>query len=137
MAGPIVFHTLEQAVAALTAAETTGRKVTLLSASGAAATSGPGWFREVIAAAEKSCPDAKFAAILDCGDLAGHALGALRAGVSAIALDAPAGVRRRVADIARQQGGRLVRPPAPPVLDLLDTEDALAACLEWLQPPPK
>ncbi len=133
MAGPIVCHCLEHAVAALSAAQTLGCPVTLLSAAGAAGTSGPGWFREVIAQARESCPQVPVRAILRCGDHAGHALAALRAGVKEIALDAPPGVRRRVASMARRQGARLVRVPDGPVLDLLDEDAPLAACLNWLE----
>lgn len=137
MAGAIMFHSLDQAVAALKAAETVGCKVTLLSAHGAAATSGPGWFREVIAKARETCPGVRAEAILHCGDGAGDALAALRAGVAQIALDAPPGVVRRVASIARQQGSRLVKLPDQPVLDLLDEAEPLTACLAWLRDAPK
>ncbi|MHA1570428.1 MAG: hypothetical protein ACTSWM_01305, partial [Alphaproteobacteria bacterium] len=118
---------------ALTAAETLGCPVTLLSAVGSAGATGPGWFREVIAQARETCPQAQSRAILRCGDCAGHALAALRAGVEEIALDAAAPVRRRVASMARQLGARLVRVPAEPVLDLIDEGAPLAACLNWLQ----
>ncbi len=133
MAGAIVIYSLDHAVAALKAAETVGCKVTLLSARGAAAASGPGWFREVVAMARQACPQVPVNAILDCGEGAGDALAALRAGVDRIALDAPPAVRRRVASMARQQGSRLVRMPDPPVLDLLDEVAPLTACLAWLQ----
>ena len=133
MAGPIVCHSLGHAVAALTAAETLACDVTLLSAAGAAGTSGPGWFREVIAGAREICPRVQVSAILRCGDCAGHALAALRAGVGEIALDGSVAMRRRVASIAKQQGARLVRVPTTPALDLLDEAAPLEACLDWLR----
>jgi len=99
-----VVHDLGQAKAALRAARERGARALLVSAPGAARTLGPAVWREMVAEAARAEPDAAFEAILDCGSDPGLALGALREGVKAIVLDAPADVFAKVADIARQQG---------------------------------
>jgi hypothetical protein len=99
-----VVHDLGQAKAALRAARERGTQAVLVSAPGAARTLGPAVWREMMAEAARAEPGAMFEAILDCGSDPGAALGALREGVRAIVLDAPADVFAKVADIARQSG---------------------------------
>ena len=130
--GPIIIHNLAHARAAITAAAELGVPVALHSAPDAAGYAGPGWFREVVALAHAEAPAAQVSAQLDCGAEPGHALAALRAGVAAVALAAPPGVRAKVAAIARQYGAQLVKPTIAPCLDLLDVADAVAACRAWL-----
>ena len=110
----IIIHSLPHAVAALTAAAEAGRPVVLASAPDAGIYAGPGWFREVLRAAREAVPTALFGALLDCGDDAGAAMAAIRAGVEAIVFTGRAGVAARLADIAAQSGARLVaqRPAA-------------------------
>src|SRR6202521_3028851 len=79
----LVIHSLAHAVAALRAAEA-GRAVTLASAPDAGIYAGAGWFRALIAAARDAVPAAQSAALLDCGDDAGAAQGALRAGIDGV-----------------------------------------------------
>lgn len=57
-------------------------------------------------------------ALLDCGDNVGAALSAIRAGVEAVVFTGRADVASRLADIARQHGGRLDRERPAAVLDL-------------------
>ena len=128
---PIIVHHLEHAVAALGAAKALGVPVTLRSAPGAAAYLGAAVFRDMIAAALSEVPGVEARAVLDCGDAPGHALNALRQGVPAVRLEAPAEVRARVGDIARQLGAALDEDAAP-ALDLLDADDPGAASREWL-----
>ena len=91
----IVVHSLAHAVAALQAAAEAGRPVLLLSAVDAGLSAGAGWWREVIAAARNSVPTARTrGALLDCGDDAGAAQDALRAGVEAIVFSGGDGGRR-------------------------------------------
>jgi len=110
----IIIHSLPQAVAALTAAVEAGRPVVLASAPDAGIYAGPGWFREVLRAAQEAVPAAQFSSLLDCGDDAGAAMAAVRAGVEAIVFTGRADVAARLANIAAQSGGRLVtqRPAA-------------------------
>jgi hypothetical protein len=120
----IVVHSLGHAVAALQAAAEAGAPVLLLSAVDAGLSAGAGWWREVVAAARdsvRSSPSgARVGALLDCGDDAGAAQAALRQGIEAIVFSGPDEVRERLADIARQRGGRVHRARPPAALDLGD-----------------
>ena len=57
-------------------------------------------------------PDLSVEAVLDCGDAPGHALAALRQGVTAIALTARPEIRRKIEAIAARGGAQLMRRPA-------------------------
>ena len=63
-------------------------------------------------------PDARFSAVLDCGDQAGAALAAIRAQIEAVVFTGREDVARRLADIARQHGVRLETTRPAAVLDL-------------------
>ena len=116
-----MIHALAHAVAALSAAVEAERGVTLLSAPDAGIYGGPGWWRELIAMARATVPAAQCTALLDCGDDAGAAQAALRAGVETIVFTGRADVARRLADIARQRGARLMTERPVPDLDLGDS----------------
>ncbi|MGE0735904.1 MAG: hypothetical protein AB7G15_15950 [Alphaproteobacteria bacterium] len=123
----VVVHALAQAVAALRAGRAAGAEVAIWSAPGASAYLGAGYFAAMERAARRAAPHAQASFVLDCADRAGDAMAALRAGVTAVCFTGPLGVRRKLADMARQCGARVVvrRPPA---LDLLGVADPLAAC---------
>jgi len=114
----IVVHSLAHAVATLSAAAEAGRSVTLLSAPDAGIYAGPGWFGALVAAARDAEPAAQCTALLDCGDDAGAAQAAIRAGIEGVIFTGRADVAERLGDIAGQRGVRLltVRPDA--TLDL-------------------
>ncbi len=114
----IVVHSLAHAVAALTAAAEAGRPVTLVSAPDAGISGGPGWFREMIAAAREAVPAAQATAVLDCGDDAGAAQGAIRAGLDGVVFTGLPEVAERLADIARRRGVRLSTERPAAALDL-------------------
>lgn len=116
----IVVHGLAHAVAALEAAAAADMPVTLLSAVEAGISGGPGWWREMIAAAREAAPQGRCASLLDCGEDAGAAQGAIRAGVEAIIFTGRADVAARLADIAGQRGCRLVTVRPDAALDLAD-----------------
>lgn len=118
----VVVHDIGHARAALAAARNAGRPVVLASPPGAAATLGPMVFRELVAAARDAEPGARSLAVLDCGDAAGLALAAVRAGVEAVSLEAPDEVRARVADIAEGAGTWLLALPRAD-LDLEGVDD--------------
>jgi hypothetical protein len=117
---PAVFvvHSLIQAVAALEAAAAAERDVTLLSAPDAGIYAGPGWFKAVMEAARAAVPAASFSAILDCGDDAGAAQGALRAGLDTVIFTGRADVAERLAGIAAAKGARVLTARPPEALDL-------------------
>jgi acyl-CoA reductase-like NAD-dependent aldehyde dehydrogenase len=105
-------------VGALRAGARTGHSIILSSAPEAGIYAGPGWFREVIEAAHEAVPDARFSAILDCGDQAGAALATIRAQIERVIFTGRADVASRLADIARQHGVRLETTRPAAVLDL-------------------
>jgi hypothetical protein len=125
----IVVHGVAHAVAALEAAAAAGKPVMLLSAPDAGIAGGPGWWREMIAAAREAVPEAQFDSLLDCGDDAGAAQGAIRAGVKAIVFTGRADVAGRLADIAGQRDVRLVTNRPAAALDFADMFFALPEIL--------
>jgi hypothetical protein len=116
----ITVHSLAQAVAALEISVAGGRAIVLLSARDAGIYAGPGWWAALIEAAREAVPTARCAALLDCGDDAGAAMAAIRAGVEAIAFIGRGDVAERLIDIASQRGCRLLTERPNPVLDLAD-----------------
>lgn len=128
----VIIHNLAHARAAFAAAAGAGVAIRVMSAPGAAAFAGAGWFREVIAAARAEYPRARVEAVLDCGAESGLALGAMRCGVEAIRLKAAPGVRGRIAAIAQASGCRLVADGRGAVLDLLDARSPDRAARDWL-----
>ena len=139
MAGPptIIIHNLCHAMGALAAAEASGTAVRLLSAPGAAAHGGAAWFKEVMAAARTHHPGAEAETVLDCGAEPGLALGAIRAGIEAIRIKAPAPVRARIAAMASAAGCRLVADTRDRALDLLDARDPQREVDAWLRADPR
>jgi acyl-CoA reductase-like NAD-dependent aldehyde dehydrogenase len=111
---------LPHAVAALSAAAATGRPVVIASAPDAGVYAGAGWFGAVLRTARDAVPGAEFDALLDCGDDAGAAMAAIRAGIPAVVFIGHADVAQRLADIARQAGARLITERPQPALDLGD-----------------
>jgi hypothetical protein len=114
----IVIHSLAHAVAALEAGAAADRDIVLLSAEDAGIYSGAGWFKAVVEAARNTVPAARFSEILDCGDQAGAAQAALRAGIATVIFTGRSDVAERLAAIAEQQGSRLLTARPPHVLDL-------------------
>jgi hypothetical protein len=137
----IVIHSLAHAVAALSAAAEAGRPVTLASAPDAGIYAGPGWFGALIAAARDAVPAAQSTALLDCGDDAGAAQAAIRAGVEGIVFTGRADVAERLADIAGHRGIRLRTERPAAALDLgtdffAAPEILYRCCAEILATPP-
>jgi hypothetical protein len=114
----IVVHTLDHAVAVLTAAAEAGLAITLLSAPDAGIYAGPGWFRALIKAARDAVPAVPAIGALDCGDDAGAAQAAIRAGIDIVIFTGRADVANRLADIAGQHGVELKAQRPCAVLDL-------------------
>jgi hypothetical protein len=127
----IRIHNLDHAHAALLAARECGAVIALESPAGAALWQGIGWWRAMGLELQKEFPEA--AAILDCGDSPGLALAALRSGIPAVRIDAPAAVLAKIADIADQLGAKAWPPlPQDDFIDLLDAADPKARCVEAL-----
>ena len=127
----IVVHSLAHAVAALQAAAAVGRDIVLLSAANAGIYAGAGWWRAVVEAARAAEPAAKCGAILDCGDDAGAAQAALRAGIEAVIFTGRADVADRLAAIAEARAARLLTARLRPALDLAVCFFADTETLRW------
>ena len=91
---------------------------------------GPGWFAALTAAARDAVPEARFSALLDCGENVGAALAAIRAGVEGVIFTGRTDVARRLADIARQHGVQFETSRPQGVLDLGDDFFASQQSLE-------
>jgi hypothetical protein len=127
----ITIHGLADARAALAAAQALRVPVTLISGPGGGSYAGPGWFNEVVRAAQEAYPDVSVTAILDCDDAPGHALGAFRAGTRAVRFTGRADVAGKLRDIATQLGAELITEDVES-LDLRGHRDPVAACKAWL-----
>jgi hypothetical protein len=99
---------------------------------------GPGWFGALIAAVRQAVPEARFSAVLDCGDNVGAALAAIRSEIEGVVFIGRPDVARRLADIARQHGVRFHTDRWATALDL--AEDFFASrdsverrCAEFLR----
>jgi hypothetical protein len=113
-----IVHSFGHAVAALRAAAAAERQIVLASAPNAGGYAGAGWFAAVVEEARGTVPQARFSAFLDCGDEAGPVLAALRCEIQGVIFIGRADVARRLADIAQQQGARLVTARPEAALDL-------------------
>ena len=94
-----------------------GRRLTLLSAPGAALYAGCGWWMALVGQARAASPGLVAADLLDCADASGRALAALRIGQRGLVLTPDAPGRPAVADIAACLGAALLGT-TPPSLDM-------------------
>lgn len=134
MNNAIIIYNLEHAKAALSAAEDLDVDVTLISPRGAAATIGATVFRDIVAKAAESHPQARFKSVLDCGDEPGMALGAFRHGIEGVRISNGPELSEKLADIAKQRGG-FVYTTQGDELDLHAMGEPAAACRAWLTKP--
>ena len=109
----------------------------LLSAADAGISAGPGWFKAVIDAVREAVPAARLTAILDCGDDAGAAQGAIRAGIEGIVFTGRADVAARLQAITEQRDCRVLTARPEPAHDLIalffaDGETVRRHCAEIL-----
>jgi|SRR5579872_3863436 len=128
---------MAHAVAALAAAAAADRAIALLSAPDAGIYAGPGWFKALVDAARGAVPGAGFTALLDCGDDAGAAQGAIRARVEGIVFTGRADVAARLTAIAAASGSHLLTERPEAALDLgrwffADGETLRRRCAEML-----
>ncbi len=127
----IVIHDLAQAIAALSAAASLGRAVTLWSAGGAGFYAGAGWFAAVERKARAAVPAAKAGFVLDCAERADMVQEAFRAGISDVCFSGSPAVAGKLSDIAGKSGARLHRR-RPKALDLARMNDPETACRQYL-----
>jgi len=122
----VIVHGLEMARAALAP----GRPVTLLSAEGAGAYAGVGWWQALVRAARQEFAETDVSDILDCGFAPGRALEALRAGQVHLVLRADPRVWADIAERTASLGGVLMGE-APEALALAE-RGALRRLEAWL-----
>ena len=134
MARAIIFHSLAHARAALTVAQETGAALCLMTAPDAARYAGPDHLKKICDLAFAEVEGGAADTLIDCGEDAGSAMAALRAGWNALAFSGDADVAAKLADMAGQCGARLAES-VPQALDLIDEADPEAACRRWLSPP--
>jgi hypothetical protein len=134
MSNAIIIHSQEHAQAALSAACDLDMEITLISPPGAAAYLGATVFRDMVARAAESQPDARYRAVLDCGDEPGLALGALRHGIKGVRINNGPELSEKLADIATQRGA-FVYTEQGDELDLYGMNNPGDACRAWLKEP--
>lgn len=124
---PIRIHGLGDARAAATAARTLDLPLTLM----AEGCGGALWLLALARrVAEEHAPVA-ITALLDCGDRAGEAQGALAAGVPLVLFIGHPDAAFRLAGIAKARGAVLLTE-APPALDQRKSRNPVDSCLSWL-----
>jgi hypothetical protein len=108
-----------------------GRRLTLLSARGAALFAGCGWWIALAGRARALAPELIAADVLDCADSPARALGALRLGQRMLILDPDAPSRTAVCEAASSLGA-VVLEHRPPALDMAErgADRRLGACLD-------
>jgi hypothetical protein len=108
----IIFHHLQQAESALAAAVSVDQPLALLTAPGAAAYGGPGFYLAMVEQAVARYPGADVRAILDCGEDSAMAQMALSLGWRCLVLRGKGAVREKVHQIAAPYGAEVLsRPP--------------------------
>lgn len=137
MAGPILIHTIDDARTALNVAAALGVPLTLASAPGAASYGGVGWFGELIQQAAAECPSVTLEAILDCGDVPGPVMAAIRWHTPerrklVLRFTGDADTSKRLTEMAEQIGLTLIHD-LPPGLELRGLRDPAEACRRWLR----
>ena len=115
-------HSLAHLRAALTAGAASGRPVVVLSAAGASAFAGAGWFAALIEQGRRESPEVELTAMLDCGDRGGDVLAALKLGLKHVIFTGHAEAAIRLGDIASRTGASIVTA-RPPTCDLIDAKD--------------
>ncbi|WP_434618275.1 hypothetical protein [Azospirillum sp. B2RO_4] len=131
---PILVRGLADALAAAAAAGSAGAALALM----APPAGGALWLLGLIGRVRRGHPDLEVTGLLDCGDRAGEAQGALAAGVPALLFTGRPEAAERLAAIAAA-GNAVLLTACPPLLDLAaeghgSTRPVLleALCRDWL-----
>ena len=100
-------HSLAEARTAILAAA--DEAVWLESPAAAAGFQGIGWWQALLSALAEEFPDQRISGVLDCGSAPGHALAALRAGVTCVRVQgAPPEVLASLEQIAASLGATII-----------------------------
>jgi hypothetical protein len=127
----IIIHGIEDLRAALEAAASLDRALTVLSIPGAAGSAGAPWFHALIQAGSAEFPQVALTGVLDCADQPGFALAALRTGCRDLLLLDSGPAWPRVHTIAEASGARLYSSPGP-TFNPRFFRDPIGACRGWL-----
>jgi|tagenome__1003787_1003787.scaffolds.fasta_scaffold20333548_2 hypothetical protein len=127
----IIIHGIDDLRAALKAAASLNRALTVLSIPGAAGSAGASWFHALIQAGSAEFPQTPLTGVLDCADQPGFALAALRTGCRDLLLLDSGPAWPRVHAIAEASGARLHGSPGP-TFNPRFFRDPIGACREWL-----
>jgi hypothetical protein len=127
----IIVQGIEDLRAALKAASSLNRALTVLSIPGAAGSAGAPWFHALIQAGSAEFAQVALTGVLDCADQPGHALAALRAGCRDLMLLESVPAWPRVRAIADAAGAR-IHSSAGPTFNPRFFRDPIGACREWL-----
>jgi len=96
-----------------------------------AASLGPAWFKGIIDIVKKDFPELKIIGVLDCGEAAGHALAALRQGISCIHTSTRPSVVIKIKMIADKVHAE-VRTRRPRMLNLIEQRDPCTSLQKFL-----
>ncbi|CBS86159.1 hypothetical protein [Azospirillum lipoferum] len=110
---PILIRGLDDALPAAAAADSAGTPLVLM----APPTAGALWLRGVVERVRKAYPELEVTGLLDCGDRAGEAQGALTAGLRLLLFTGRPDMADRLAAIAAARGAALLTR-CPAILDL-------------------
>jgi hypothetical protein len=127
----IIIHGIDELRAALKAAISLNRALTVLSIPGAAGSAGAPWFHALIQAGSTEFPEVALTGVLDCADQPGFALAALRTGCRDLLLLDQVPAWPRVHAIVEVAGARLYSSPGP-TFNPRFFRDPIGACREWL-----
>jgi hypothetical protein len=125
-----VVHGKRHLLAALAAGAASGRPVIALSGESAGAYAGAEWFLALVRQCQPAFPDVELTAMFDCGDRAGDALAALKAGVGDVVFTGHPDAAVRLAAISGQRGAR-IHDARPPAFDLIGLRNPAKAALRW------
>ena len=115
-------HSLSHLRAAMKAGAVSGRPIVALSAPGASAFAGAGWFAALAEEGAAEYPEVALTAILDCRDRSGDVLAALKIGLSHVIFTGSTSAAKRLAEVAAQTGASVLTT-RPEAFDLLDAQD--------------
>ncbi len=121
----VIVHHAKQVRLTCAVAACSNNQPVLLTPPGAAAHAGVAYLKELVGGAQS------LEAIIDCGDDAGLAMAAIRAGWRDLHLCGDPEITAKIGDMLSQVGGRLHRS-LPPPLDLGSADDPEAELMTWL-----
>ena len=127
----IVIHGYEDAQTAAMVAQSIDCPLILISAPGASAYTGVGWFKAIIEQTSRSVSSIELVGILDCGNRPGDVLAALRIGIRLIRFTGHEDIFVRLAGCAQQYDAVILREIGTS-LDPSRRNDPVLSCHDWL-----